>query len=168
MVAMIEAAFRTALVACIGSAPGTRSPCLLAIRTVDLSAKVSATNEENAPAKRAGQLIQGNFVFHPPCGRRKVDAQSWGLYRPQSSSFIRLTEDPERQLWVLILPPPLPSTPASLPSRILLADSLWPRPDGQISADPAGRLQCSETRCRQPPLFDVAFGLILHRRSLRS
>jgi hypothetical protein len=25
-----------------------------------------------------------------------VDAQSWGLYRPQSSSFIRLTEDPER------------------------------------------------------------------------
>src|ERR1039457_6920452 len=34
----------------------------------------------------------------------------------------------------------LPSTPASLPSRILLADSPWPRPDGQISSDPPGRL----------------------------
>jgi hypothetical protein len=53
MVAMIEAAFLTALVACIGSSSGTRSPCLLAIRTVNLSAKVSATNEEDALAKRA-------------------------------------------------------------------------------------------------------------------
>jgi hypothetical protein len=41
--------------------------------------------------------------FCPSCGGpirvadgKKVDAQSWWLYRPQSSSFIRLTEDPER------------------------------------------------------------------------
>ena len=96
MVAMIEAAFLTALVACIGSAPGASSPCLLATRTVDLSAKVSATNEEDAPAKRASQLIQGNFVFHPPCGRKESGRPKLGALSSPSSSFIRLTEDPER------------------------------------------------------------------------
>jgi hypothetical protein len=140
MVAMIESAFLTALVACIGSAPGTSSPRRLAIRAVDLSAKVPAANEEDAPAKRASQLIQGNFVFHPPCGRKEIGRPELGTLSSPSSSFIRLTEDPELSLWVLILPPPLPSTPAFLPSRILLADSPWPRPDGQIFADLGGRL----------------------------
>jgi hypothetical protein len=96
MVAMIEPAFLTALVACIGSAPGTRSPRLLAIRTVDLSAEVSATNEEDAPAKRASQLIQGNFVFHPLCGRKESGRPELRALSSPWSSFIRLTEDPER------------------------------------------------------------------------
>jgi len=96
VVAVIEATFLTALVARIGGATGTCSACLLAIRTVDLPAKIPTTDEEDAPAKRASQLIQRNFVFHPPRGGKKVDAQNRWSYRPISSSFIRLTEDPER------------------------------------------------------------------------
>jgi hypothetical protein len=75
-----------------------------------------------------------------------VDDQSWWLYRPQSSSFIRLTEDPELSLWVLILSPLLPSTPASPLPRILLPHRPRPRPDGQISSDLSGRLQSRRSR----------------------
>jgi hypothetical protein len=164
MVAMIESAFLTALVACIGSASGTSSPRRLAIRAVDLSAKVPAANEEDAPAKRASQLIQGNFVFHPPCGRKEIGRPELGTLSSPSSSFIRLTEDPELSLWVLILPPPLSSTPAFLPSRILLADSPWPRPDGQIFADLGGRLhwRFAHARCSLRKIMHTTPG----RRSL--
>jgi hypothetical protein len=96
VIAVIEASFHTALVASIRCPPGKRQASLTAIRTVALPAIVSTTNEEDAAAKRANQLIQSNFVFHPPRGGKKLDAQSRGLYRPRSSSFIRLTEDPER------------------------------------------------------------------------
>lgn len=109
MVAMIESAFLTALVACIGSAPGARSPCLLATRTVDLSAKVSATNEENAPAKRASQLIQGNFVFHPPCGRKESGRPKLGAL---SSPVVKL-HPPDRGPRALTLGPH-PSVAAAL------------------------------------------------------
>ena len=34
-----------------------------------------------------------------------MDARDSSPYRHHSSSFIRLTEDPELELWVLILPP---------------------------------------------------------------
>jgi hypothetical protein len=96
MIAVVEATFSTALVLCIRRAPGTRSACLLAIRTVDLPAIVPTTNEEDVAAKRANQLVQRSFVFHPPRGGKKLDAQSRRLYRPRPSSFIRLTEDPEQ------------------------------------------------------------------------
>jgi hypothetical protein len=96
VVEVIEPALIAALVARIGSAPTTHSPRLLATRTVDLPAKVPTTNEENATAKRASQLIQGNFVFHPPRERKESGRQEPVALLSPSSSFIRLTEDPER------------------------------------------------------------------------
>jgi hypothetical protein len=68
VVAVIEAAFLAALVACIGGAAATRTAGFLALRAVLLPAKIPTTNEEDAPAKRATQLIQRDFVFHPLCG----------------------------------------------------------------------------------------------------
>jgi hypothetical protein len=95
VIAVIEASFATALVARIRCPPGTREASLTAIPTVELPAIVPTTHEENAAAERANQLIQRDFVFHPPRGGKKLDAQGRGPYRPRSSSFIRLTEDPE-------------------------------------------------------------------------
>jgi hypothetical protein len=71
VVAVIEPPFLAALVAHIGGSPRSRSSGILAIRTIDLPAEVSPANEEDAPAKRASQLIQRNFVFHPPRGRKE-------------------------------------------------------------------------------------------------
>jgi hypothetical protein len=71
MVAVIESPFIAALVACIGGPPRARPACILANRTIDLPAEVSTANEEDAPAKRASQLIQRDFVFHPPRGRKE-------------------------------------------------------------------------------------------------
>jgi hypothetical protein len=103
VVAVIEAAFLAALVACIGGATATRTAGFLAIRAVLLPAKIRTTNEEDAPAKRATQLIQRDFVFHPHGGRRENGRPGLLALSSLSSSFIRLTEDPELELWVLIL-----------------------------------------------------------------
>jgi hypothetical protein len=69
VVAVIEAAFLAALVACIRGATTTRTAGFLAIRAVLLPAEISTADEEDAPAKCARQLIQRDFVFHPLCGR---------------------------------------------------------------------------------------------------
>ena len=66
MIAVIEPPFIAALVARIGGSSRSRPSGSLAIRTIELPAEVSPANEKNAPAKRASQLIQRNFVFHPP------------------------------------------------------------------------------------------------------
>jgi hypothetical protein len=71
MVAVIEPSLSATLMARIGGSPRARPACILAIRTIDLPAEVSPANEEDAPAKRASQLIQRNFFFHPPRGRKK-------------------------------------------------------------------------------------------------
>jgi hypothetical protein len=95
VVAVIEPALSAALVARIGGSTSTRPAGILAIRTIDLPAEVSTTNEEDAPAKRATQLIQRNFVFHPPRGRKESGRPELVALLSPSSSFIRLTEDPE-------------------------------------------------------------------------
>jgi hypothetical protein len=95
VVAVIEPALSAALVARIGGSTSTRPAGILAIRTIDLPAEVSTTNEEDAPAIRATQLIQRNFVFHPPRGRKESGRPELVALLSPSSSFIRLTEDPE-------------------------------------------------------------------------
>lgn len=119
MVAVIESAFLAALVASIGGATATRPAGFLAIRAVLLSAKIPTTNEEDAPAIRATQLIQRDFVFHPHRGRRESGRPGLLALSSRPSSFIRLTEDPELELWVLTLP----AAAALYPGTAALANS---------------------------------------------
>ncbi len=56
MVTMIQPSFLAAPVARIGRAAGAGSAYVTATRAIKLSAKVSAANEEDAPAQRATQL----------------------------------------------------------------------------------------------------------------
>src|ERR1017187_4102214 len=186
MVAMIEAAFLTALVTCIGSAPGTSSPCLLAIRTVDLSAKVPTTDEEDAPAKFASQLIQGNFVFHPPCGRK----ESGRPELPALSSPIVKLHPPDRGPRALTLGPHPSSAAALYPGFAAVANFASRQPlattrrsDFLGSSWPPTRLECPTERVgwrrdsraeepvsttrRSPPHCspaEVAFSSASHRR----
>src|ERR1039458_4661573 len=191
MVAMIEAAFLTALVTCIGSAPGTSSPCLLAIRTVDLSAKVPTTDEEDAPAKCASQLIQGNFVFHPPCGRK----ESGRPELPALSSPIVKLHPPDRGPRALTLGPHPSSAAALYPGFAAVANfasrqplattrrsdflgSSWPptpspmyRPVATMTRSPeAVRLERLSTAARLslatiPPRMTMTWRLTLRSRS---
>jgi hypothetical protein len=56
VVTMIQPSFLAAPVARIGRAAGAGSAYVTATRAIKLSAKVSAANEEDAPAQRATQL----------------------------------------------------------------------------------------------------------------
>jgi hypothetical protein len=71
VVAVIEPAFLAFLVARIGGATATRTAGFLAFRAVLLPAEISTADEEDAPAKRAPQLVQRDFLFHPLCGRKE-------------------------------------------------------------------------------------------------
>jgi hypothetical protein len=56
VVTVIQPSFLAAPVARIGCAAGSRWAHLTATQTIDLPTKVSAANEEDAPAQRATQL----------------------------------------------------------------------------------------------------------------
>jgi hypothetical protein len=130
-----------ALVARIGGSPRACPAYILAIRTIDLPAEVSTTNEEDAPANRASQLIQRDFVFHPPRGRKKSGRSKLAAL---SSPIVKL-HPPDRGSRAVTLGPHSFTAGGPLPRlgghREFSADIAVSHPrDGQISSDLDGRL----------------------------
>jgi hypothetical protein len=89
VVPVIQSSLLAALVARVGGATGARPSRVAATRAVELPAKISTANEERLSAKAATQLIQGLFVFHPPCGRKETGRSILVALSSCSSDFIR-------------------------------------------------------------------------------